>query len=285
LDSIRNKLYIYKNVYSAGTCTWNSVPAMFTKVDFKTMSPDLSKSIIHLAKDAGYKTYWISNQPKSTQWDFSVTAIAKQADHTFFFVDDRYGKIRFNYDEILLPKLISILKNRKQNEKILIVLHFRGSHMNFKDRYPPKFSKFKGNKNRIEKLLNQYDNSIFYTDYVLYNVIKIVNKYGGKFIFFSDHGLGNPKGPIPFKHDVREKPNIDSINVPLISNTDLNLDFIKPIDLFYFECIFSKWSKITANELNEKYCSKLNNERNILFFDTNLRLEKVKYSHNILCKH
>ncbi len=274
LSAMRDKLYIYKNAYSGGTNTWTSVPSMFTKFN---SSPDLSKSIINLANDAGYKTFWISNQTEfnSSSGEMIVSSLAKQSGHTSFTTNSDEHEIK--YDEVLLPKLVDVLKNRKPNEKTLIVLHFFGSHFEFKDRYPVGYSKYNGGKSELEKTVNQYDNTVFYTDYILSQILKISSEYNAKFIFFSDHGLGNPKGEIPLKHDVRDKPDIDSIHVPLISNSDLGPKLDKNINLFYFECIFSKWSGITVKELNKKYCEDKLNANEIVFYDANLKLNKIRY--------
>jgi len=243
LSSLKQDLYIYKNAYSGGPLTFTSIPSMFTKFNKK---PQLSKSIIGLANDAGYETFWFSNQSKVGNWVFPVSSIALQSNHVFF--TENGGKNEIKYDSELLPKLISVLKNRDVNDRTLIVLHFYGSHMYFKDRYPEKYSKFRGGDSRLEKDINEYDNSVLFTDYILSQVLKISDEYNAKFIYLSDHGLGNPKGDLALKHDVRNKPEIDSMHVPLISNTNLHLS--DPVSLFYFECIFSKWSGITAAELH-----------------------------------
>ncbi len=272
LSAMRNKLFIYEAAYSGGTNTWTSVPSMFTKFGSR---PDLSKSIINLANDAGYTTYWLSNQTKTTNRDFFVSSIALQSKHVFFSANEDTSEIR--HDELLLPRLLGVLKNRRPEEKTLIVLHFYGSHMDFKDRYPVKYAKYNGGKNEQERKNNEYDNSILYTDYVLSELFEISYKYNARFIYFSDHGLGNKEGDIPLKHDAREKPDIDSIHVPLISSHDLNLDTDKPVSLFYFECIFSDWSGITAEELSTDYCNEALGSREIVFYDSNLSLNKIHY--------
>ncbi len=90
LSAMKNNLFIYKNAYSGGTNTWTSVPSMFTKFQNE---PQLSKSIISLANDAGYQTYWISNQTKANKWDFSVSSIALQAKHIYFTANEDVKEI------------------------------------------------------------------------------------------------------------------------------------------------------------------------------------------------
>ena len=94
LLSKMDDLHIYKNVYSGGTNTWASVPAMLTKVSAR---PDLSKSIITLANDAGYKTFWLSNQTKVGQSDFSVSTIATQSHYSYFSASDDNTDIKYDF--------------------------------------------------------------------------------------------------------------------------------------------------------------------------------------------
>ncbi len=268
LSKLSNHLNIYSNTYSAGTNTWSSIPATLTK---SITEPDLSKSIINLAKDAGYETYWFSNHAESSQWDFSVSSIAKQSDHVYFSSSENAGK---NYDVILLEKLLETLQSTNKNRKILIVLHYYGSHMEFSDRYPEKYARFSGSNTR----LNHYDNSILYTDFIQGEVIDIVSKYGGEYLFFSDHGLGDPDGAIPLKHDVRDHPDIGSIKVPFFiwPKQILSMNSNDTVSLFHFECIFAEWAKISANELSDgSYCQNALDNKNIKYFDSNLKLHEV----------
>ena len=96
--------------------------------------------------------------------------------------------------------------------------------------------------------------------------------------FFSDHGLGDPKGDIPLMHDVRDNPRLSSIKVPFFTsqNSNLELNTNKVVSLYYFECIFSLWSGISAAELTENnYCNKALNNKKITFVDSNLTLHTV----------
>ncbi|MES2485788.1 MAG: phosphoethanolamine--lipid A transferase EptA [Bacteroidota bacterium] len=103
-----------------------------------------------------------------------------------------------NYDEILLTGLKEQILASKKN-KILIVLHTSTSHgPTYSKKYPAHFETFKpvcnsvelGNCSQIE-LINAYDNTIVYTDYILSKVIddlKDLKEYNSAMIFVSDHG-------------------------------------------------------------------------------------------------
>ncbi|MBL4741240.1 MAG: phosphoethanolamine transferase [Sneathiella sp.] len=268
LSKLANNLSVFSSAYSAGPNTWTSVPASLTK---HSTGFDLSKSIINLAKEAGYESYWFSNHAKYSEWDISVSAIAGQADFTYFASNQNAG---VKYDAVLLEQLSTILESEKSDKKRLIILHFYGSHMHFEDRYPKKFAQFVGKNS----LLNQYDNSILYTDFVQSEVIEIVRKHGGEYIFFADHGLGKPGGRLSLKHDGRKRPDIDSLNVPFFTfgKRTLSLEKDDPVSLLYFECIFSEWSGISAKELEEdKYCQDKLKSGKIQFINNSLELVEV----------
>ncbi len=103
-----------------------------------------------------------------------------------------------NYDEILLTDLKEQILASKKN-KILIVLHTSTSHgPTYSQKYPSQFGIFKPVCNSVElgncshtDLINAYDNTIVYTDYILSKVIenlKQLNDYKSAMIFVSDHG-------------------------------------------------------------------------------------------------
>lgn len=103
-----------------------------------------------------------------------------------------------NYDEVLLDGLTKEIRESKKN-KILIVLHTSTSHgPTYFKKYPKKFETFRPvcksvelNNCTNEELMNAYDNSIIYTDYILKTLIdtlKILKDYKSSMLFVSDHG-------------------------------------------------------------------------------------------------
>ncbi len=102
------------------------------------------------------------------------------------------------YDELLLSGLKEQIKACTKN-KVLIVLHTSTSHgPTYSKKYPPQFETFKPVCNSVElgkcsheELINAYDNTIVYTDYILSQVIKDLKElkeYKSTMIFVSDHG-------------------------------------------------------------------------------------------------
>jgi lipid A ethanolaminephosphotransferase len=109
------------------------------------------------------------------------------------------------YDEILLSGLREqILASDKA--KILIVLHTSTSHgPTYSKKYPPQFNTFMPICESVElgnctstELINAYDNTIVYTDYILSSLIdelKQLEEYKSCMLYVSDHGesLGENK--------------------------------------------------------------------------------------------
>lgn len=103
-----------------------------------------------------------------------------------------------DYDEILLSGLKEqILTSEK--DKILIILHTSTSHgPTYSTKYPSRFETFKPVCNSVDlgkcsqaELINAYDNTIVYTDYMLATIIadlKQLKDYHSAMLFVSDHG-------------------------------------------------------------------------------------------------
>lgn len=103
-----------------------------------------------------------------------------------------------DYDEILLAGLKDEILNSNK-KKILIILHTSTSHgPTYSKKYPPQFEVFKPVCNSVEvancsqeELINAYDNTIVYTDFILSSVIETLKElpnYKSSMIYVSDHG-------------------------------------------------------------------------------------------------
>jgi lipid A ethanolaminephosphotransferase len=106
---------------------------------------------------------------------------------------------RLDYDELLVENLASRLRDAPQSAKTLVVLHQTGSHgPQYFQKYPPAFETFKPVCKTVEvqkcstaELVNAYDNSIVYTDYVLNQTIealKTLKDTASVMLYMSDHG-------------------------------------------------------------------------------------------------
>lgn len=102
------------------------------------------------------------------------------------------------YDDILLTDLKEQIAASTKN-KILIVLHTSTSHgPTYNKKYPPRFETFSPVCNSVQlancthdELINAYDNTIVYTDYLLHKVIDNLlqmTDFASTMIYVSDHG-------------------------------------------------------------------------------------------------
>ena len=156
------------------------------------------KSLLTAFKEAGYKTYWISNQISFGQFDTPISAFAKEADVIQFMNLGGYTD-QSNFDDILLQPLQSAVNDPAP--KKLIVLHTLGNHWNYSQRHPKEFDKWQPSLFGVDKpeytdtkikpqLHNSYDNSILYTDWFLSQVISKLKSSDvmTSMMYVADHG-------------------------------------------------------------------------------------------------
>lgn len=96
-----------------------------------------SVSIVDIAKKAGYKTYWFSNQGHCWVADTPITLVAETADVAKWTNQNIQTD---PYDESLLGFLDLV----NPNENNFIILHLMGSHIEYRNRYPYTFQQWVG---------------------------------------------------------------------------------------------------------------------------------------------
>jgi glucan phosphoethanolaminetransferase (alkaline phosphatase superfamily) len=198
LDDIRRDLVVFDHATSNATITIFSIPLALTRATPATFSTARSeKSIIGLLRQGGFRVEWISNQERYGRNANLVSALALDANNTSFREDSIASMAESGYDSNLLTRLSDVLARAPANGKVVIFLHMIGSHFKYAERYPREFAKFGDLSEAPRKLsqwqtetLNDYDNSVYYTDYVLRGVIDKLSQCLCKAaaMYFSDHG-------------------------------------------------------------------------------------------------
>ncbi|MEO7977151.1 phosphoethanolamine transferase [Flavobacterium sp.] len=191
LNSISNELLVYQDVVTPNTHTLTSLEKVLTLGNTQNIDLKYKGNILQLFNQAGFSTFWLSNQKPSGIWDNFITAIANSAQKKIFF---NISDDESNFDDVLFNSYKAILKSKEK--KKLIILHLMGTHLLYKNRYPALFAKFNTRpKSRFlsETAIletNHYDNAVLYQDYIWYNIIKLARKNNGKtaVLLFSDHG-------------------------------------------------------------------------------------------------
>lgn len=188
LLSKTDNVYAFDNVVSPNAQTLDSLTKALTFYDNVNFFQS-KRSIINFFNDAGFKTFWISNQSFSG-WGKAglITLIARDAAKCGFINRFSWESLKSPYDEEMIPVLKKALADT--SEKKIIFIHLMGSHGPYADRYPEKFNVFKNDSNWRTQTVAEYDNSILYTDYVLKKIIDELSqkKDMSYMLYFSDHG-------------------------------------------------------------------------------------------------
>ncbi len=191
----KQDIVVFNDVASCGTATAVSLPCMFSaypRADFDTAAAPYTENLLDIVQKAGYSVFWKDN-------DDGCKGVCKRVET----VDAKDGNKQpycfgnYCHDDILLDGLSERIADVKQDS--VIVLHTMGSHgPTYFKRYPEKFKRFTPACDTAdlqnctkEQIVNTYDNTILYTDYVLSSVIDILKQHPeleSSMLYISDHG-------------------------------------------------------------------------------------------------
>ena len=189
----KEELIIFDNAKSPHAHT---VPALEKVLTFKNAKNNQlgieHGSIIDIVNQAGYETYWMSNQAYSGEHETPISVMASKAD--FKTYTNAIGK-KSTLDEVIQEPFKKALKSKKSK---VIFVHLMGTHLDYKERYPSQFNVFKDSYNLAnmhwdesqQEYINAYDNAILYNDKIIADLLNELKKMDGEcsFTYFSDHG-------------------------------------------------------------------------------------------------
>ncbi len=195
LDAMKDELLVFKQVVGPRPYTIEALQQVLTFADQQHPNLYLTKpSIMNMMRQAGYKSFWITNQQTMTKRNTMLTTFSKYTDKQVYLNHTRLQNSR-QYDGDVLAPFAEALKDPAPRK--LIVLHLLGTHMKYKYRYPDEYIHFKDNanlapalsENKVE-VINTYDNAVLYNDFVVSNIIKTykASRQNGFLVYFSDHG-------------------------------------------------------------------------------------------------
>lgn len=192
----------FKNIISFDYCfapanlTEQSVPLLLSTATPENRNQKYHvKSIVSSYAEMGYNTYWISSQSYSTS---SLLNIYKD-EAKVRYLNTKGLDSKKNYDSYVINKLLSN-KEELKNNKHFIIIHTLGSHFRYNQRYPKSFNQFTPSikeqinlfdlKSHKIELINSYDNTILYTDFILSEIITTLKNIDRSsfMIYVSDHG-------------------------------------------------------------------------------------------------
>jgi glucan phosphoethanolaminetransferase (alkaline phosphatase superfamily) len=198
LDAIKNDLIVFDHATSNATNTILSLPLTLTRASAADWNRARGeKSILALLREAGFETHWISNQERSDVISNPITQIADDAQFSSFTADLPLLERDAGLDSNLIGRIIETVKKAPQDAKLAIVVHMEGSHFGYKDRYPKSFERFtngQGSPRPLndwqQRLVDEYDNSILFTDTNLGAIIEGLGacECAAGLVYFSDHG-------------------------------------------------------------------------------------------------
>lgn len=198
LSKIAPELLIFDNVISSAQTTILSLQRMLSFATINNPKPLYTEpSLLEIFSAAGYKTYWISNQQVSGRHDTWSKMYGQKA-NTHYFINSTNSWLHYSFDEHILPYFEQALADSAKNK--LIVLHLIGSHERYDRRYPSSFDFFTTEKplpqsysnidDDTKAIINQYDNSILYNDFILSECIKKLKTHHSSscMLYIADHG-------------------------------------------------------------------------------------------------
>ncbi|VVP93613.1 Phosphoethanolamine transferase EptC [Pseudomonas fluorescens] len=195
LDKLKDQLNVFDNVITPRPYTIEALQQVLTFADEE--NPDLylsTPSLVSMMKQAGYKTFWITNQQTMTKRNTMLTTFSEQADEQVYLNNNR-NQNAAQYDGDVIEPFNKALADGAPRK--LIVVHLLGTHMSYQYRYPSTFDKFQDREGvpagiRDDQLptYNSYDNAVLYNDFVVSSLIKDYARTdpNGFLLYLSDHG-------------------------------------------------------------------------------------------------
>jgi heptose-I-phosphate ethanolaminephosphotransferase len=224
LDKMREQLAVFDNVVTPRPYTIEALQQVLTFAD--EQNPDAyltTPSIMNMMKQAGYKTYWITNQQTMTKRNTMLTTFSKQADEQVYLNNNLNQDAR-QYDGDVLAPFSKVLADAAPRK--LIIVHLLGTHMSYKYRFPPEFAQFTDRQGvptwvTDDQLptYNSYDNAVLYNDFVVSSLIEqfSATKPNGFLLYLSDHGeavFDSPEGSVLGRNE--GKPTAPMYTIPFM---------------------------------------------------------------------
>ena len=189
----KHNLILFHNYYSQACLTMYSVPQLVTRATPDNYDLNFKeRSIVEPFKECGFKTYTIVSQTNLLSYEKYLSNGVDSLIIVPNIVQD--GEIIMG-DKTMVHIVDSLMQH---HDKLFIMMQFLGNHSFFTN-YEKEFDIYKPNSNsctdeeRITSdslLINAYDNSILYTDWVLSSIIDVIDRPDivSSVVFVSDHG-------------------------------------------------------------------------------------------------
>ncbi len=193
----RQGVVSFQSVSACGTATAVAVPCMFSRqsrVEYDAERTERQDNLLDIMQRAGIDVGWFEN-------DGGCKGVCERVPTQAFRPEDVGPLCDGDYcqDGVMLEPLRQALDQPGQQDRVL-VLHMVGSHgPTYYQRYPAKFAHFTPDCQRSDiqncsarELVNTYDNTIYYSDYIISQVLNELKQrqdnWNTGLVYLSDHG-------------------------------------------------------------------------------------------------
>jgi len=226
LDTLKEngELFAFNDVITSRPYTGEIIKQIFSFASQEEPERYLAEpNLMNLMKQAGYKTFWISNQQTIAMGTISLTSFSQQADIAKYLNNNRARNATLP-DQVVFEPFAEMLADPAP--KKFIVVHLMGTHTRYSLRYPKEYEVFTKRdhvpstlSNKQAETFNSYDNAVLYNDFVMSSLIDIFskNKSNGFLLYFSDHGedvYNDPTHTVLGRNE--SKPTLDMYAIPFL---------------------------------------------------------------------
>ncbi|WP_288561043.1 phosphoethanolamine transferase [Victivallis vadensis] len=192
LEKQADELILFDDIISSTVQTSSSLANIFS---FATLQKQTARcSLETLARYTGFKTVLLSNQLRWGEFDTPLTLLFKHVTRTVYLQTITSHVSDGNLLHFITPELTGA----PTAAPTLLFIHLIGSHLPFASRSPFEYKRFpspvekdsNGITPHVQEIIDEYDNSILYTDHILNRILELlkIQKRPSFLLYFSDHG-------------------------------------------------------------------------------------------------
>lgn len=197
LEALDN-IMLFDNYYSQACLTMYSVPQLVTRATPDNFELNFAeRSVIEPFRECGFQVFTIVNSTNLLSYE---KYLSNGVDSLIIVPQIDNGREITSGDKTMVEVLNSLANIY---DKLFVMMQFKGNHSFFTN-YEQEFEVYNPNSNNCPSdqvrdsmmLINAYDNSILYTDYIVSSIIKTIDRPNtvSGFMFVSDHGESIGKG-------------------------------------------------------------------------------------------
>ena len=215
-------MFVFTDTIACGNNTTGSMQKIFSISNKDDEDSWYHKAnVFDILKQAGYETYWFSNQSPAGFWGNMGKIYGDRCTQSVFVMTNGGGSgEKIILDNALLPVLDRHL-SENNSKRQFILLHLHGTHEPYKYRYPSTEDIFtaeneQGEKEKWREEKANYDNAILYNDKIVEEIIHRFEEDDAIVIEISDHGSEVYDGRDFMGHSGEVLGNRHMIEIPFV---------------------------------------------------------------------